>query len=173
MLEAARLGAEWAWSAIYRNLAPVVLGYLRARGVREAEDVTGEVFLQVARDLPSFSGGEADFRSWVLVMTHHRFLDHYRYNRRRPVEPVAPDLLAYAGGHGDVEEEALHELSALEVRQLIEGLAPLQRDVLLLRIIGGLTVDEVARTIGKRTSSVKALQRRGLGAIRRALAANA
>jgi RNA polymerase sigma factor (sigma-70 family) len=173
VLAAARLGAEWAWTAIYRNLAPVVLSYLRARGVRDAEDVTGEVFLQVARDLPSFTGGEAEFRSWVLATTHHRFLDHYRYLRRRPVEPAEPATMGGTGPHGNVEEEALDNLASERVRRLIEALSPLQRDVLLLRIIGGFTVEEVARTIGKRPTSVKALQRRGLSAVRRALEAEA
>lgn len=48
---AARVGAEWAWATIYRDLSPVVLGYLRARRATEPEELTGEVFLQVVRDL--------------------------------------------------------------------------------------------------------------------------
>ena len=56
-LEAARTGADWAWAAIYRDLSPAVLGYLRARGAHEPEDVTGEVFVQVVRDLQRFNGG--------------------------------------------------------------------------------------------------------------------
>lgn len=170
-LAAARLGADWAWMTLYRNLAPVVLSYLRARGTWDAEDLTGEVFLQVARDLPSFEGDEAAFRSWVLVTAHHRFLDRYRYERRRPAVPVEPATLAGAGATGNVEDDALTNLATQRVRQLIERLTPLQRDILLLRIIGGFTVEEVATMVGKRPTAVKALQRRGLGAIRRALAA--
>jgi RNA polymerase sigma factor (sigma-70 family) len=171
VLGAARLGREWAWNTIYRNLAPVVLSYLRGIGAADAEDLAGEVFLQVARDLPRFDGGEAEFRSWVLVMAHHRFLDQCRYNRRRPVQPASPESLAHAGSAGNVEDEALGNLASERVRHLIEALTPDQRDVLLLRIFGGLTVDEVAATVGKRPSAVKALQRRGLGAIQRAMAA--
>jgi RNA polymerase sigma-70 factor (ECF subfamily) len=170
ILGAARLGAEWAWNAIYRNLAPVVFGYLCGVGARDAEDLTGEVFLQVARDLPSFAGGESEFRSWMLVMAHHRFLDQRRYDARRPVQPAPPDAIAERGSTGDVEDEALGNLATEHVRRLIEALTPDQRDILLLRILGGFTVDEVAAMIGKRPSAVKALQRRGLGAIRRALA---
>ena len=59
-LAAARIGSEWAWTGIYRDLAPAVLGYLRARRAHEPEDLTGEVFLQVVRDLPRFQGGERD-----------------------------------------------------------------------------------------------------------------
>src|SRR5438445_952311 len=70
ILEAARRGSDPAWDALYRDLAPLVHGYLRSRGAREPEDVTGEVFLQVARDLRGFSGDEASFRSWVLAVAH-------------------------------------------------------------------------------------------------------
>src|SRR4030081_3701589 len=53
VLAAARTGADWAWEALYRDLAPLVHGYLRSRGAREPEDLTGEVFLGIARGLPS------------------------------------------------------------------------------------------------------------------------
>lgn len=66
VLDAARTGAEWAWTAIYRDLSPAVLRYLRARGAREPEDVLGEVFLQVVRSISHFSGEEHDFRAWVF-----------------------------------------------------------------------------------------------------------
>ena len=66
-LDAARAGAEWAWAAIYRDLAPAVVGYLRARRANEPDDLAGEVFLQVVRDLPRFQGGEREFGAWVFV----------------------------------------------------------------------------------------------------------
>jgi RNA polymerase sigma-70 factor (ECF subfamily) len=58
VLLAARAGAEWAWQRIYDDLAPKVVGYLRGHGAGDPEDVAGEVFLQVVRGLPGFSGGE-------------------------------------------------------------------------------------------------------------------
>ena len=54
VIAAARLGAEWAWTALYRDLVPSVRGYVRARGTAEPDDVVGEVFLQVVRDLERF-----------------------------------------------------------------------------------------------------------------------
>ena len=63
----------------YRRLAPTVLGYLRARRVPDAEDVLGEVFLQVARDLPRFRGdSEDDLRRWVMTIAHNRMADAAR-----------------------------------------------------------------------------------------------
>lgn len=173
VLDAARTSADWAWARLYRDLSPLVLGYLRSRDAREPEDLTGEVFLQVARDLPGFSGGEDEFRSWVLVIAHHRLLDERRYHARRPAEPHPEEVLAEIasgrGGAGDVEEEAFQNLDVLRVRRLLAGVTEDQREVLMLRIVGGLTVEEVARAVGKRPNTVKALQRRGLAAVKRAI----
>ena len=69
----------------YRRLAPAVLGYLRARRVPDAEDVVGDVFLQVARDLPRFKGdSDEDLRRWVMTIAHNRMADAARRRSRRP-----------------------------------------------------------------------------------------
>jgi RNA polymerase sigma factor (sigma-70 family) len=169
ILAAARTGAEWAWTSIYHDLASHVLGYLRANKADDAEDLTGEVFLQVVRDLGRFEGSEKEFRSWVFTIAHHRMLDSRRRHARRPLEPLVRVIAEEQGG--DVEAEALAHLGAERVRSVIERLAPDQREVLLLRILGGLTVREVAEALGKTQGAVKALQRRGLAVIERMLAA--
>ncbi len=168
-LLAARAGADWAWAALYSSHAPGVLGYLRARGAPEPEDLLGEVFLQVVRDLPSFEGGERDFRAWLFTIAHHRLLDDRRRRGRRPAAPTSVEAIVAAGPVGDLEEEALERLDEERVRAMIGGLSADQQNVLLLRVLGGLTVEEVARALGKRPGAVKALQRRGLRAIERQL----
>jgi RNA polymerase sigma-70 factor (ECF subfamily) len=167
VLSAARSGAEWAWEALYRDLAPLVHGYLRSRGAREPEDLTGEVFLAIARDLPSFNGNEGSFRSWLLMVTHHRLLDERRYHGRRPSDPVPEEVIQARTATGNVEEDALRSLATTRIRQLVDALAGDQREVLMLRIVGGLTVNEVAGILHKSPGAVKALQRRGLAVIRR------
>lgn len=169
ILEAARSGSEWAWTQIYRDLAPSVLGYLRGRGSTDPEDLTGEVFLQVVSNLRRFEGGERDFRAWVFVIAHHRLVDEGRRRARRPVEPT-PEVPGGLGAWGDVEEEVLQELAAQRVRRIIMQVSPDQRAVLLLRVVGQLTIDEVARIVGKSPGAVKALQRRGLRAVERVMA---
>jgi RNA polymerase sigma-70 factor (ECF subfamily) len=168
ILAAARTGAEWAWTGIYRDLSPVVLGYLRARRASEPEDLLGEVFLQVVRDLPRFDGDEREFRAWVFVIAHHRLVDEGRRGARRPVD-LEPDGPAIASVTEDVETQVIESTAADGVRRMIDRLPPDQRDVLLLRVLGDLTVKEVARAVGKSPGAVKALQRRGLATIKRTL----
>lgn len=169
MLAAARTGAEWAWTEIYRDLAPPVHTYLRARGAREPEELVGEVFIQVVRSLDRFDGGEANFRTFVLSIAHRRFVDDVRARTRRPVEPVPADELPEGPGPADPEEAALDAIMARRAVRLIRTLSPDQQDVLLLRIVADLTVEEVAGILGKRPGAVKALQRRGLAALKKKL----
>lgn len=167
ILLAARGGAEWAWSLIYGDLSTPVMGYLRARGASDPEDVAGEVFLQVVRDLHSFDGHESDFRTWVFTIAHHRLLDDARYRSRRPVDATSDEDLAHAAPVVDPQEEALTAVSVSKVKKLIERLPLDQQNVLLLRLFGQLTVTEVAQVLGKKAGAVKALQRRGLAALDR------
>jgi RNA polymerase sigma factor (sigma-70 family) len=170
LLEAARSGSERAWAAIYEWLAPPVLGYLRANGGPEPEDTLSEVFLQVARDLPGFEGDERHFRAWVFTIAHHRLIDARRRAARRPVELEAEPPEPEASPAEGVAEEALARIGAEEVHRVLAALSPDQRAVLLLRVLGELTVEEVAQALGKRPGAVKALQRRGLAAVQRELA---
>lgn len=167
VLAAARMGGSWAWQAIYEDLAPVVAAYLRARGAPDPDDLMGEVFLQVVRDLGTFEGGEREFRSWVFTVTHHRYLDWVRYSSRRPAEPADHTVLSEMGPVGHVEEEALRSLRLATVRELLGRLTPEQQDVLMLRLFGEMTLEEVAQVLGKRVGAVKQLQRRGLLALQK------
>lgn len=169
VLTAAQAGGDWAWEALYRDLAPMVLGYLRSRGAADPDDLLGEVFLQVVRDAGSFRGSERDFRAWILTIAHHRLLDDVRYRARRPAESATGEVLEAAGPAGDVEIDALMGLELGRLRRGLEALSPDQQDVLMLRLFGELTIEEVATIVGKRPGAVKALQRRGLMALRKIL----
>jgi RNA polymerase sigma-70 factor (ECF subfamily) len=163
VLFAARAGAEWAWARIYEELAPPVAGYLRGHGAAEPEDLVGDVFLQVVRGLDGFSGSEPAFRAWVFTIAHRRLVDDLRRRSRRPVAPADPATLELAAGAGgDVEDDAFTGLDAARVREAIGALPPDQRSVLLLRIVGDLTIEQIAEALGKRPGAVKALQRRAL-----------
>lgn len=165
VLASAKEGADWAWADLYRDLAGPVTGYLASRGAPDPEDLAGEAFLQVARNIQSFEGNEESFRSWVFVITHRRLIDMRRQAGRRPQLHLSPNgEIEFAGG--DVESEAVDRLVTDELVQAFDKLTDDQRDVLALRIIADLTLEEAATVVGKRVGAVKALQRRGLLALR-------
>ncbi|HVM19904.1 MAG TPA: RNA polymerase sigma factor [Egibacteraceae bacterium] len=161
VLVAAQAGAEWAWTLLYRAVAAPVRGYLIANGAEDPDNLLGELFLQLARNLPSFSGDEHAFRSWVFMVAHHRLVDERRRRRRRPAEPVG-ELPDRAGG----EDPATAVLDA-EALAALNRLTREQREVIALRVFGDLALEEVSRIVGRPVTAVKALQRRGLAALRK------
>ena len=168
LLAAARAGDEHAWGEIFNWLAPIVLGYLRANGAPDPEDVLGETFLQVARDISRFEGDESSFRSWVFTIAHHRLIDARRYSARRPIELAAePPEPAERGD--DAAEQALARIGIDRVERILATLSEDQRAVLLLRFVGDMSIEDIAKALGKRQGAIKALQRRGLAAVKRQL----
>jgi RNA polymerase sigma-70 factor (ECF subfamily) len=168
VLAGAQAGEERAWAALYDELAGPLLRYLRARGAREADDLVGEVFVQLARGLGRFRGDEGALRGWAFLIARNRLLDEFRHGRRHPVEPL-DDVNDALVARGDVEGEALARLGSARLRRLLDTLTPDQRDVLLLRIVGDLSFEQTAATLGKRVGAVTQLQRRALAALRREL----
>lgn len=164
LLEAARAGAEWAWSDLYREYAPKVRGYAVSQGVADPDDLVGEVFLQALRNLSGFDGSEPDFRSWLFTIVHRRVVDVRRRQTRRPEElhDTVPDRQA---------SPAAEDLALLGLGDegLARGLALLtadQRRVIALRVLADLSVEQVAVILRKRRGAVKALQHRALARLR-------
>lgn len=164
-LTAAQSGQPWALRAVYEELAPRVHGYLRARGASEPEDLTSEVFLTVFSTLGTVTGGAAGLRTLAFSIAHARLVDDLRRRSRRG------DAVSYESWHDDrttasTEDEAVDRLGTAEVRALIEELPADQRDVLLMRVVGDLSLEQTAQAIGRSTGAVKQLQRRGLLVLR-------
>ncbi len=145
----------------YQAFAPAVLGYLRSQRAPDPEDILGEVFLQVARDWTKFRGDDASLRRWVFSIAHNRLADARRYATRRPAitSSAVPERPAPAAP-GDIDPDLLAALALL---------TPEQREVVVLRFVGDLPLEDVARITRRRVGSVKAMQHRALEALERAL----
>jgi RNA polymerase sigma-70 factor, ECF subfamily len=168
LVSEARHGSIKAVDDIYRSLAGQVASYLRWHRATDPDGLTNDVFAQVHRNLPRFEGDEQGFRSWVFTIAHHRMIDDRRRANRQP--RLQDDLSVEEHmGLGDVEDDAFAVLAHDRVRDLLTVLSPDQRDVVLLRIIADLSVEEVARMLDKREGAIKALQHRALAALRRHL----
>ena len=162
LLAAAQAGAEWAVTALYRDVHPRLFRYLWARESRVAEDLESEVWLAVAAGLGRFVGGEPAFRGWVFSIARRRLADYRRTAVRRATDPVPDDQLERPSTD-HTEAEALDRLSGEEAAAFVSAtLAPDQAEVVLLRVLGGLDVDQVAELLGKRPGTIRVLQHRAL-----------
>lgn len=172
LLADAQAGRPSAWNELYEWLAPAVGGYLRLRGGRDVDDLTSEVFLAVFRNIGTFGGTDANFRSWVFVIAHRRLQDERRRRIRKPAAESFDesfDESAQASMATSAEDDVLRALATDRVHAICGRLAPDQADVVLLRILGDLTVEQVAEVLGKSAGAVKQLQRRAFDAIRKLL----
>jgi len=149
---------------VYLRLAPAVLGYLRAQRTPEPEDVLGEVFLQVARDLPRFEGDDDALRRWVFTIAHHRLVDDRRRRRARPqLSGREPDDVA------DQRTDDGPPPSDPVLRAALVALTAEQREVVGLRFVADLSLEDVAAITGRTVGAVKSLQGRALENLRKAV----
>lgn len=168
LVAAARAGHAWALTEIWQRHGATVTGYLRGRGAAEPEDLTSEVFLGVFERLGQFHGTDDDLRAFVFTVAHHKLVDDLRRRSRRG-ETAAYDAQTDERADGSAEEAALARLSHDRVRELLAALSADQREVILLRVIGDLSLEQTAQAVGKRVGAVKALQHRALASLRRIL----
>jgi RNA polymerase sigma-70 factor (ECF subfamily) len=169
-IERARAGDQRGFDSLFRSLGASVLGYLRARGVRDPEGIANEVFLRAFRSIHTFRGDADRFRSWIFTIAHHAAVDEGRRRRRRVAE--APLEAAPEPSGAEVEALVMAELAHERVQALLSGLSADQRDVLMLRIVADRSVADTAAILGKSPEAVKALQHRALAALHRALSAD-
>lgn len=166
-LAAARRNDQAGFTELYRCLAGRVAGYLRGSGVADADDVTNEVFLAAFGNLAGFTGGGAAFRSWLFAIASNKAVDWHRRQARRPQIDASSHAHVASVQGGDVEAEAIAALGTSAIGALLDGLTPDQRDVVLLRLVADLTLEETAETLGKPVGAVKALQHRAIASLRR------
>lgn len=170
VLAAAQLGAAWAYRVLFDALAPPVAAYYRARGLGDVDDLGSEVFLSVFSGLGGFSGGEDEFRAWVFTIAHRRYVDHIRRRARAPVS-VSYDHAMDSRADISAEDAALSCIADRDLQAVLADLPPDQRDVLALRVVSDLSIEQTAALLGKTQGAVKALQHRALASLRRKFSA--
>jgi RNA polymerase sigma-70 factor (ECF subfamily) len=168
LVAAAQKGDGRAFEKIYLALAPSVMGYLRAKGVVDPPGVTNDVFLGLLRTLPTVRGGAEGLRKVVFSIAHARMVDEHR---RRGRTPTAVPYEVSGDTRADPAADAaeVDTLGRMQVMAVLATLPDDQRDVLALRVVADLSLEQTARVMGRSTGAVKQLQRRALIAVRTAL----
>jgi RNA polymerase sigma-70 factor (ECF subfamily) len=155
-------GDDAAFGVIWRDLQPGLVRYLNALAPGSGEDLASETWLRVVGGLGRFSGDERAFRSWVFTIARHRAIDRWRRAARRNHDLVPVDALVDLPAPDDPAAAALDAISSRAAVDLIATLPPDQAEVVLLRVVAGLEVAEVAALTGKRPGNVRVLSHRAL-----------
>lgn len=126
-----------------------------------AEDLTGEVFTRMVANLPNYHDRSLPFRAWLYQIARNLIIDHHR---KESSAQGLRDLTQLDGA--STEEKAETALTLERVQQVLKKMDSAQREVVELRFLAELSLEEVAAVIDKSVAAVKALQHRGLASLR-------
>jgi RNA polymerase sigma-70 factor (ECF subfamily) len=144
----AQHGVEHGLTVLFREFHPRLLRYLRAREPRHADDIAGETWVAVAARIDRFEGDAGAFAGWLFTIAAHRLADLRRTGARRQTDPhsAPPD-----GRHGPPSEDlVIDQLDAQSaVDRIVGALTDDQSEVVLLRVLGGMSNAEIATATGR------------------------
>ncbi|MBN2387556.1 MAG: sigma-70 family RNA polymerase sigma factor [Anaerolineales bacterium] len=166
-VERARRGDSQALGRLYDENHAALYRYLWARlqDRKLAEDLTGDVFLRMLEALPRYRPSDVPFRAWLYRIARNLLVDHYRKAGIRQAVPLQETSagLPTAGAPEPLVERIL---TVERMHQALACLDGALQEVVSLRFLAGLSLRETAATLGKTQAAVKALQHRGLAALR-------
>jgi len=155
-------------------IRPLVVRYCRARIGRQersfasADDVAQEVCLGVLTALPSYRDQGRPFLAFVYGIAAHKVADAHRASARNRSEPV-PDVPDGPETEAGPEQRAMRGELSREMASLLKVLPDKQREILLLRIVVGLSAEETADAVGSTPGAVRVAQHRALSRLRKVL----
>lgn len=173
-LAAAIEGDRVSIDFVLRTIRPLVVRYCRARLGRaertfaSADDVAQEVCMAVLTALPTYRDQGRPFLAFVYGIAAHKVIDAHRAAGRNKSEPVSdvPDSAEVGDGP---EQQALRFESAGEMSRLLEVLPEKQREILVLRVVNGLSAEETAEAVGSTPGAIRVAQHRALAKLRKAM----
>jgi RNA polymerase sigma-70 factor (ECF subfamily) len=163
MVERARDGDADAWEALYRNVYPRLRAYALAHADRtQCEDLVNEAMARAVAGVHRFTWEGAGFDAWLFGILRRVCSEHHRRHNRGHTSHPVPAVTDGSEPGDSIELEDDHA----EVRKAFELLRPPEREVLELRVIAGLSVEDTARVLGKASGAVRTAQSRALASLR-------
>ncbi|MDQ0278865.1 RNA polymerase sigma-70 factor (ECF subfamily) [Arthrobacter silviterrae] len=162
-MKASVTGNASVFNDAFREYSPGVCAYLRTRGVEDPEAVTQDVFLALYPRLSDLRGGPAGLRTLIFTIAHARAVDSHRRRARTPIS-IEYDPSQDCRLTPSAEDQVLDNMRGGHA--LLENLPEDYRDVLALRIIAELSLENTARIMKKSPGAIKQLQRRALARLK-------
>ncbi|MDA8271445.1 MAG: sigma-70 family RNA polymerase sigma factor [Actinomycetota bacterium] len=166
----AKMGEEFAIVQLFRSFNPQLLRYLRHHIPFEYEDVASETWVAIAKGMKDFSGNSRDFRAWMFGIARKKVADYFRTSGKAKLATEKERLHLNGDHHHDGSDTtavpAVANLSAEEaIEMLTKNLPAHHAEILLLRIVADLSVEEVAKLTGKSQEAVRVIQHRALNTL--------
>ncbi len=143
---------------VYRHI------YYLVNDAREAEDLTAQTYLKAWEAIDRYRERGAPFVAWLLRIAHNLTISYLRSKREhRSLEDTFVDQKL----HGNPEEALEQSTDEDSVRSAVLKLRDEQRQVIILRFVEEMDYQEVAAVIGKSVPTVRVIQHRALGNLRK------
>ena len=169
LVRRARQGDKEAFAQLYEVHFDRIYRYvaIRIRDRTEVEDMTQQVFIRAYESISSYKMQGIPFSAWLFRIAHNQIVDFIRRETKKPTTPLDETLPVASSFdlEGEVEQKLEMEKVTLATRQLTKA----QREVIGLRFAGGLSIAEVAASMGKSEGAIKALQHSAILALRKTL----
>ena len=172
LVRAAGRHDQAAIARLLELLRPMVVRYCRARiggryaGYLSADDVAQDVFIAVLKALPRYEDRGGSFLYLVHAIAANRVADAFRFVARTRSDPVAEPPERPPRAENEPESEAIrHDLGG-RLRELLARLAPMQQEIVTLRVVVGLSAQETAEMLGISAGNVRVTQFRALAKLR-------
>jgi RNA polymerase sigma-70 factor, ECF subfamily len=162
VLTAAAGGDGDAFGVLWYDLQPRLLRYFKLIAPGAAEDLAAETWVAIIRGIGRFQGDEAAFRAWAFTIARHKARDWRRRAARKPVQELPATSLAEPPAPDDPAATVLEHASTRAALALIATLPAGQAEAIVLRVVAGLEVKQVAEIMDKRPNTVRVLTHRGL-----------
>lgn len=164
-LRAASHGDHAALRRLWDVHAGSIAGFLFARGTPEVDEVVNDVFAAAFGQLDRFRGSENEFRAWLFAIARNKRIDQLRRHGRQEATSPLAEIDPTSGDA--VGEQALRAVGDADLLAVLDGLTADQRDVIVLRFVADLSLEQTAVALAKPVGAVKALQHRALAQLRK------
>jgi RNA polymerase sigma-70 factor, ECF subfamily len=164
-------GNRAALSEVLETIRPIVVRYCRARiGATErsglsADDIAQEVCLAAITALPRYKDQGRPFLAFVYGIAAHKIADAHRAAARNRSDPtdVVPERFS---GEAGPEQMALESESSARMTKLLAILPEKQREILIMRVVVGMSAEETAEAVGSTAGAVRVAQHRALARLK-------
>jgi RNA polymerase sigma-70 factor (ECF subfamily) len=168
LIKSAITGESSAFGRLYDEYQPKIYRFILIKvGHREeAEDLTHQVFLKAWQNIATYEERGLPFSGWLYEIARNQVIDHYRTKQVHTPLDFLEDHLVAEDNH---EQSLDRQISLKKIRTLMSKLTPEQEDVLLMRFVDDLSVQEVSKIMKKSEGAVKLLQHRAIKRLRELL----
>ena len=168
---AAAQGDRAALARVLASIRPLVVRYCRARvgsaerGQLSADDVAQEVCLAVMTALPRYQDQGRPFMAFVYGIAAHKVADAHRNSARNRADPVAdvPEVMSL---DDSPEDHALNSEASRQMKDLLGTLPEKQREILIMRLVMGMSAEETASALGSTAGAIRVAQHRAIAKLK-------